>query len=104
MVLDTNFYDHEDSVDHSIRMRRQLANEREHRAEIMSWVNDFNALRDKYNALCRQNALIGAQRDVAIEIVRENLSVLPLSREQMNERIAQREKQAEEKFLSTFKK
>ena len=104
MALDTTKYDHESSVDYSVRLHKQLASDREHRAEIMSWVNDYNALRDKYNALCRQNAMIGAQRDVAIEIVRENLSVLPLSREQMNERIAQREKQAEEKFLSTFKK
>ena len=104
MPIDGNIYPSETPVDHSIRLHQQLAADRQHRGEVMDWINNFNALRDKYNDLCVENARIGAQRDVAFEIVRENLSSLPLSRDEMNARIAQREKQAEERLLSSFKK
>lgn len=102
MAIDTTKYDHESSVDYSVRLHKQLASDREHRAEIMSWVNDFNALRDKYNALCRDNAIIGAERDVAYNILRENSSNLSLSREQINKRLQQGRINAAHDFSARF--
>jgi len=103
MGIDTTLYEHESLVDHSIRMHKQLASDREHRSEIMSLVNDLNALRDRYVNACLDRDMCAAARDEAFEIMRENQDKLP-NRALINARINNRMDKAREDYLTSLKK
>ena len=66
------------------------------------WQNNYEALLDKYNALARKFDHVVAKReaefDAVADILRDNLDSLPISREEINQKIQEASDKAAQEY------